>query len=153
MQNKDYNNSVYARRAIELFKSGYNCSQSVFCAFAEDFGIDLSLALRLSSGFGGGMGRLRKTCGAVTGGIMVLSLKYGYDKAGDDKHKAELYNIIQSFVSDFVSELGTDQCGSLLGTKDTSSNPTPRTKEFYEKRPCPKFIGMGAYLTEKYLCK
>ncbi len=144
-------NSRYAKRAAELFKEGYNCSQSVFGAFAEDFGIDLSLALKLSSGFGGGMGRLRETCGAVTGGIMAISLKYGYNDSADNKQKAELYGIVQSFVADFKNELGTALCKELLNTKDTSPKPTIRNEEFYGKRPCTRFVALGAYLTEKYI--
>ena len=147
----DLDNSKYAKRAMELFRAGYNCSQSLLGAFAGDFNIDLSFALKLSSGFGGGMGRLRETCGAVTGGIMVLSLKYGYCHVDAYDEKSKLYKIVQDFVADFKSELGTSICRELLNTTDNNPVPTKRTDDFYLKRPCANYIGIGACIVERYL--
>ena len=147
----DFTDSKHALKAVELFKTGYNCAQSVFGAFAEDMGLDLEFALKISSGFGGGMGRLRETCGAVTGGIMVLSMKYGYTDAPGDAAKANLYAIVQKFVKEFTAEFGTAKCDELIRIKDKSSTPTPRTDEFYAKRPCARFVGASAKILEKYL--
>ena len=79
-----------AQLAKKLFLDGYNCSQAVFGAYAEDFGIDFSTAMKISSGFGGGFGRMREVCGAVSGMTMVLGLKYGYDDPKANELKAQL---------------------------------------------------------------
>ena len=84
-------NSAYAQKAMTLFKEGYNCAQAVFLAFEDLYQIDRKTAIRLSSSFGGGMGRLREVCGAVSGMFMVTGILYGYDDMEDAKAKAEQY--------------------------------------------------------------
>ena len=95
--------------AMELFKQGYNCSQSVFAAFCEECGMDFETALKLSSSFGGGMGRLREVCGAVSGMFMVAGMKYGYTDPEDSTSKAEHYKRIQELAEQFKEKNGSDR--------------------------------------------
>lgn len=132
----------YARRARDLFREGYNCSQAVVAAFAEPLGIEFETALLLGSSFGGGMGRLRESCGAVNGMLIVAGLKHGYIDPDDYEAKREHYVLVQKLVKQFKEKYGTIQCRTLLGGNASDSPiPTPRTLEFYAKRPCEKIIG------------
>lgn len=143
-----------AKLAGELFLRGYNCSQSVIAAWAEDIGLDRDTALRISSGFGGGMGRLREVCGSVSGAFMVLSYKYGYTDASDTAAKTELYKLIQAFAARFKEENRFDSivCRDMLGLSG-ASEPTPaaRTSEYYKKRPCKELIELSAGLLGEFI--
>ena len=147
-------NENKAKLAGELFMQGYNCSQSVIAAWAEEIGLDMETALRLSSGFGGGMGRLREVCGAVSGAVMILSWKYGYTDGTDQAAKAEMYKLIQAFAARFKEENGFDSivCRELLGLQGASA-PTPeaRTKEYYKKRPCKELVELSAGLVGEFI--
>ncbi len=139
-------------RAVQLFKQGFNCSQSVLCAFAEDFGLDFETAARLASPFGGGIGRMRDVCGAVSGALMALGLKRGYSVAGDINSKSELYKTVQDFADKFRHENGSIYCRELLGLKKACPNdpvPTPRTERFYKSRPCAELVRSAAELLEQ----
>ena len=127
--------------AIKHFKQGYNCAQSVFLTYAHKYGIDATTALKLSSSFGGGMGRLREVCGAVTTMFALAGLKYGYSEIDDNK-KTEHYILIQKLADKFKSKHKTIICRELLGLADGASEPTPqkRTEAYYENRPCENFI-------------
>ena len=143
-----------AKSAGELFSQGYNCSQSVVGAWAEEIGLDKNTALKIACGFGGGMGRLREVCGAVSGAVMILSWKYGYTDGTDQAAKAEMYKLIQAFAARFKEENGFDSivCRELLGLQGASA-PTPeaRTKEYYKKRPCADLCCLAAKIAEKYV--
>lgn len=102
-------------RAASLFEQGFSCSQSVFSAYAERFGLDGELALRVSGAFGGGMGRLGATCGAVTGALMVIGLKYAKIKPEDDESKERTYALVQQFAERFRQRNGSTVCRELLG--------------------------------------
>ena len=147
-------NENKAKLAGELFMQGYNCSQSVIAAWAEEIGLDRETALRLSSGFGGGMGRLREVCGSVSGAFMVLSYKYGYCDPKDSKAKADLYKLIQDFAARFKQENRFDSivCRDMLGLSGASA-PTPaeRTAEYYKKRPCRELIELSAGLLGEFI--
>ena len=145
--------SKYSQRAVELFKQGYNCSQSVFAAFCDDIDMDFETALKVSSSFGGGMGRLREVCGAVSGMFMVAGMKYGYDNPTDKKIIAEHYKLIQSLAMQFKEKNGSLICRELLGLSgDVGSYiPDARTKEFYKKRPCAGLVGDAADIMEEYI--
>ena len=136
-----------ADRAEELFRQGCNCSQSVFVAFSDVLGMDEKAALRLSSTFGGGMGKLREVCGAVTGAFMVLGVLYGYDDVTSQEEKVRTYKMIQDFAADYKKEKGTIICRELLGLKEGEDLPEPaiRTEEYYQTRPC---IGACRYAAE-----
>ena len=153
MEKIDFEASTYAQKAMALFKEGYNCSQSVFLAFADKYDMDRSTALKLSSSFGGGMGRLREVCGAVSGAVMVLSMKYGYDDAKADKEKKALYKKVQEVLGGFESEVGSIICRELLNIKEKISDPTPaeRNEKYYAKRPCAELVYISAKLTEDYI--
>ncbi len=142
-----------ADNAKELFENGCNCCQAVFCAFLEETNLSKDDALRLSAGFGGGMGRMREVCGAVSGMIMVLSNKFASTDPNDHEKKKELYALIQKAANDFKEENGSIICRELLGLSEKSSSPVPeeRTKEYYKKRPCAELVRCAAEIAEKYL--
>ena len=141
----------HSQKAAELFCSGANCAQAVFVAFAEDCGIDEKTAMRLSSSFGGGMGRLREVCGAVTGMFMVAGLLEGYENTDSKDKKDEHYKLIQTLAEEFNQVHGTYICRELLGTMGKST-PTsdPRTAEYYKTRPCVKFVITASEILDKH---
>ncbi|OOP72095.1 C-GCAxxG-C-C family protein [Clostridium beijerinckii] len=140
-------------RAMELFKQGYNCSQSVFGAFCDECDMDFETALKLSSSFGGGMGRLREVCGAVSGMFMVAGMKYGYTDPMDYASKAEHYKRIQELAEQFKEKNGSIVCRELLGlsTQKESYIPEERTAEYYKKRPCAEIIGDAAEIIYEFI--
>ncbi len=140
--------------AIELFNNGYNCAQSVVGAFSEDFGVDKKTALMMSEGFGGGMGRMRLTCGAVTGMFFIVGLKLSNGVAGDLDTRMKIYETVRELSKEFEERLGTLVCAELLADnipKDNSAKPEERTAQYYEKRPCSEIVGIAAEILEKYL--
>lgn len=145
--------SKYAQKAMELFKEGYNCSQSVFLAFEDKYDMDHTTALRLSSSFGGGMGRLREVCGAVSSMFMVAGILYGYDSPKDFKGKKIHYERIQELAHEYELRNGSIVCRELLGLGKGKDEPTPevRSAEYYKKRPCVQLIGMAAAIMEQYI--
>ena len=146
--------SIYAQKAMNLFKEGFNCSQSVFLAFQDLHEIDPKTALRLSSSFGGGMGRLREVCGAVSGMFMTAGVLYGYDDPKDYEAKKEHYERIQQLAKVFESLNGSIVCRQLLGLAEGKDAPAPekRTEEYYKKRPCAELVGIAAAIMEQYIC-
>lgn len=140
-------------KAKALFLEGYNCAQAVFGAFSEDLGFDFETAMKLSSGFGGGMGRLREVCGAVSGMFMVFDMKYGYVSPTDKDSKMALYSHIQELARRFEKENGSIICKELLGLSQKKSEPVPedRTKEYYQKRPCAELVLLAADIVDEYM--
>ena len=144
--------SKYVEKARELFLSGYNCSQAVLGAFCEDLGVDFNTALMLSSSFGGGMGRLREVCGALTGAFMVAGLKKGYTSPTDKEAKAEHYKLIQDIAARFKAENGSIICRDLLEgcvPKKETHIPDDRTQSYYKKRPCVAMVESAAKILEE----
>lgn len=141
-------------KAVENFTGGFNCAQSVFAVFAEMAGIDRNTALKISQGFGGGMGRQREVCGAVSGMILALSSFEGTENPSDKETKDRLYQTVQELCQKFRQKNGSIVCRELLGlvpvgqSEDALKNKTPiehvaenpvseeRTSEYYKKRPC-----------------
>ena len=142
-------------KAVEYFKAGYNCSQSVFLTFAEDFGLSKDMALKLASSLGAGMGRLREVCGAVTAMFAIAGLSKGYTNPCDDETKAKHYELIQSLAEKFKSEHNTIICRELLGLEDGADSPIPskRTEQYYQERPCEFFIKSAAEIIDNELLK
>ncbi|MCH4239216.1 MAG: C-GCAxxG-C-C family protein [Oscillospiraceae bacterium] len=142
----------HEQRAVALFKQGYNCSQSVFAAFSEELGINQETALKISSSFGGGMGRLREVCGAVSGMFMVLGLKEGYTDPTDGSLKAQHYQKVQELAKKFEQKNGSIVCRELLGLNQKHDSPIPesRTKSYYKKRPCAELVGMAAKFLDEF---
>lgn len=137
--------------ASALFRSGANCAQAVFAAFSDELGIDREYALRLSSPFGGGMGRMREVCGAVSGMLMVLGHLEGYSEH-DDQSKKALYTRVQSLMKAFEAEKGSYLCRELLrisGPEDPA--PARRDDAFYASRPCEGCIRFAAALVDEYI--
>ena len=145
--------SSYSQRAVELFKQGYNCSQSVVAAFCEEMDIDFETALRISSPFGAGMGRLREVCGAVSGMFIIAGMRYGCTDPKDNKAKAEHYKMIQQLAAKFKEENHSIICRELLGLNAGPDSPIPelRTNEYYKKRPCAELVGCAAEILEEVL--
>lgn len=131
-----------------LFKSGLNCSQAVAAAFCTEMGLDEELVQHLTLGFGGGMGRMREVCGAVSGMTFVISAIY----ANDDK--AKIYERVQSVANEFIRQNGSIICRELLGLDlKGADNPTPekRTNEYYKKRPCSQLVAISADILDNYI--
>lgn len=149
----DLEKSKYAPKAEALFREGYNCAQSVVLAFADKYDIDFATAAKVSSSFGGGLGRLREICGCVSGMSMALGLIQGYSSPKDTAGKANQYKLVQELAAAFKQENGSYICRELLFgiTDDTNPTPEARTKEYYEKRPCPKLCAMAAAILEEKL--
>lgn len=145
------NNEQIAR---EYFTSGYNCAQSVFLTYAEKYGFDKDTALKLSSSFGGGMGRMREVCGAVSAMFMIAGLENGYSENNNDEIKAEHYTRIQNLANEFKKKNGTIICRELLGV-DADDNPIPskRTSQYYEERPCEEFIADACKILDEFINK
>ncbi len=139
--------------ALTYFKEGFNCSQAVFAAFADQFGLDRKAALKISEGFGGGMGRMGLTCGAVTGAIMVIGLKHGGTKPDDKDVKQETYGLVRELIKRFKERnCAAIECRELLKC-DMS---TPEGFEQAKKRDvhntiCPKFVADAAIILEDIL--
>lgn len=144
------------QRAIELFKSGYNCSQSVVAAFADMYGFTEEQALRMSASFGGGIGRMRETCGAACGMFLLAGLEKGAIDGADKEGKAANYALVQELAAEFKKRNGSLNCGELLGLRkkiSISSVPEERTEQYYTKRPCAKMIEEAARIWVEYLNK
>lgn len=142
----------HSQRAYDLFMQGYNCSQSVFGAFCDLTGIDFELSLRLSSSFGGGVGRLREICGAVSGILMVAGVLYGYTVPADNSVKSEHYKRVQELAHRFAEENGAYVCRELLGLSGESHYVAEkRTDEYYKKRPCPELVRNAARLLDDFI--
>lgn len=140
-------------RAVELFKSGYNCSQSVVAAFADLYGFSEEQAFRMSASFGGGIGRMRMTCGAACGLFMVAGLESGATDGADRAGKAANYALVQQLADEFKKRNGSLTCAELLGLKKPEGTPQPeaRTEQYYAKRPCVKMVEEAARIWVEHL--
>ena len=137
---------THVEKAEALFMSGMNCSQAVFGAFAEDFGMDASTAAKVACGLGGGVGRLREVCGTVTGARLVFGLEYGGDQAVAYPHARDS-------CARFKAECGSIVCRELLAgvPATTGGAPEARTAEYYKKRPCVELVKLSVRLLEEML--
>ena len=141
----------HSERAVELFVEGYNCAQAVAAAFDDLTGLDEKTAARMASCFGGGMGRMREVCGAVSGMLMVAGVLYGYDDPKATKEKRELYAQVQAMAGQFRQELGSIVCRDLLKNPPSDPNPTPRTEQFYKDRPCARMVATAARIMDAFI--
>lgn len=136
-------------QAESLFLNGYNCAQAVLCAFEKELGLNHKTAMMLASSFGGGMGRMREVCGAVSGMFMVAGLLYGYDETSPKEAKAEHYALIRELAEQFKAKTGSILCRDLLDKKAIVGGlPEERTPEYYQTRPCAYLVGLAAEITE-----
>ena len=145
--------SKHSKLAKDLFNKGYNCSQSVVLAFCDEIGLDPETALRISSSFGGGMGRLREVCGAVTGMFMVVGMLDGYSDPSDRTAKAEHYKLIQSLALNFENENKSIICRELLdlSVERESHIPEERNQDYYKKRPCAELVEYAAKILDEHI--
>ena len=139
--------------AMEFFLKGYNCSQSIVLAFEDLLPIDKTVLSKLTSSFGGGMGRLREVCGAVSGMFMIAGLLYGYGGPETGQIKSDHYARIQELARRFEERHGSIICRELLGLDVHHDAPVPeaRTAVYYKKRPCAEIVGDAAEILEQYI--
>ena len=137
---------THADKGAQYFCDGYNCSQSVVLAYCDDLKLDKELALKMSSSFGGGMGRLREVCGAVSGMAMCMSFVVPNSMPNDLINKKLNYSAVQDVAENFRQENGSIVCRELLGLSCQKQDPTPseRTAEYYRKRPCVELVATAA---------
>ena len=141
-------------KAAELFLSGSNCAQAVVVAFCDVTGLTPEFSAKMASSFGGGMGRLREVCGAVSGMLMVAGLLYGYEDPGeDDVSKKAHYRLVQELAGKFREQAGSIVCREILKNPPSDPNPTPRTEEFYKKRPCARMVILAAKILDDYIAQ
>lgn len=139
--------------AAELFMKGYNCAQAVAMAFCDLTGLDESTTAKMASSFGGGMGRMREVCGAVSGMLMVAGILYGYDGPEEGPVKKAHYELVQALAAKFREQVGSIICREILDKPASDPNPTPRTAEFYAKRPCTRMVVLATRILEEYICE
>ena len=143
-------------RAVENFMAGYGCCQSVVAAFADLYGLDEVLAKKIAAGFGGGVGRLRMMCGAVSGIVMLVGLDCGQTEGSDREGKSACYKVVQQLLAQSEAENGSLICAEILGLKGyekahSSYIASPRTAEYYKQRPCAAKVESAARIFANYL--
>ncbi|MCC8144222.1 MAG: C-GCAxxG-C-C family protein [Tannerellaceae bacterium] len=151
---KDFSIEEKTKLAIELFETGHNCAQSVFMAYADVFNLEPELAAALSVGFGGGMGRMREICGAVSAMAMIAGLKYPVADNNNREQRTRTYAAVQEMANRFKKCNNTIICRELLKSvagKDTSPTPEMRSAQYYSKRPCTRLVADAAYITGKII--
>jgi len=145
-------------RAVENFMSGYGCCQSVVAAFADLYGLDDLMAKRVAAGFGGGVGRMRMMCGAVSALVILVGLDCGQTEGSDREGKSACYKVVQELLAQSKADNGSLICAEILGLKGyekaTSSYiASPRTAEYYKTRPCAAKVESAARIFANYLKK
>ncbi|MBO7109086.1 MAG: C_GCAxxG_C_C family protein [Prevotella sp.] len=143
-------------RAVDNFMAGYGCCQSVVAAFADLYGLDDTLAKKIAAGFGGGVGRLRMMCGAVSGIVMLVGLDCGQTEGGDREGKSACYKVVQDLLEKSKAENGSLICAEILGLKGYTKAPnsyvaSARTAEYYKSRPCAAKVESAARIFANYL--
>ncbi len=142
--------------AVALFKEGYNCAQSVVAAFADQYGFTREQALRMSASFGGGIGRMRETCGAACGLFLLAGLEKCAIEGSDREGKAANYALVQELAEEFRRRNGALRCADLLGLSKKEpvvATPEARTAQYYAKRPCAMMVQTAAEIWVEYLEK
>lgn len=142
-------------RAVENFMQGYGCCQSVVAAFADIYGLDETMAKRIAAGFGGGVGRMRMMCGAVSAIVILVGLDCGQTEGSDRMGKSACYKVVQELLAKSKADNGSLICAELLGLK----GPVPagqyvaseRTAEYYKERPCAAKVESAAKIFAQYL--
>ena len=145
--------SKHSKQAVDYYLNGYSCAQAMLLAFSDETGLSKDLSLRISSSFGGVMGRLREVCGAVTGMFLICGILYGYTDITDPSLKADHYARVQSLGLEFKNRYSTFICRELLDLDVLHDDPTPeaRTEEYYKKRKCSLYIGTAAEILDEFI--
>lgn len=144
------------QRAVECFMSGYGCGQSVVAAFADLYGVSDRQAKLVAAGFGGGVGKLRMMCGAVSGLVILAGLEKGQTEGSDREGKAECYRFVQELLSEFREKNGSLICAELLGLDNKAPAfgnfvPAERNARYYKVRPCAAKVECAARIFAEYL--
>lgn len=145
--------SERGKQARALFEEGYNCAQAVAGAFADSLGLPLETIARMVSAYGGGIGRMRETCGAVSGMAFIIGMRYGYSSPTATSEKKEVYALTQRLIGKFKEENGSLICRELLGLPaeaPTDAVPEKRTAAYYRKRPCAELVEQAADILAEY---
>lgn len=140
-------------QAVFTFEEGYTCAQSVFATYADLFGMDRETALKLSSPMGGGIGRMREVCGAVSAMALLAGLKEGNTDPANEEGKERIYLLIRQMAEKFKEQHGTIICRELLGISGMgeSAKPSERTEEYYSTRPCSRLVATASRIIEEML--
>ena len=139
--------------ASKLFFEGHNCAQAVAMAFADVIHLEEKFCAKAVSSFGGGMGRMREVCGAVSGMLFVAGILYGYDTKDDDAIKKEHYTRVQELAGKFRDEVGSIICREILKNPPSDPTPTPRTEQYYKDRPCAHLVVTAVRIMEEYIAE
>ncbi len=143
-------------KAVDNFMAGYGCCQSVVAAFADIYGLDDTLAKKIGAGFGGGVGRMRMMCGAVSGIVILVGLDSGQTEGSDREGKSACYKVVQDLLAKSKEENGSIICAEILGLKGyekaaSSYVASARTAEYYKTRPCAAKVESAARIFANYL--
>ena len=154
MTNQDIDKRV--ERAVDYFMAGYGCCQSVVAAFADLYGLDDTLAKKVAAGFGGGVGRMRMMCGAVSGIVMLTGLDCGQTEGNDREGKSACYKVVQELLAQSKQANGSLICAEILGLQGKekavcSYVASERTAEYYKSRPCAAKVESAARIFADYL--
>ena len=145
----------HAEIAKQLFFKGYNCAQSVFCAFTDVTGYDIDTSARMASSFGAGLGRLRETCGAVSAAALILGIVNGYADPADYEAKKQHYELVREFADKFKEKDKSIICRELLTeaslNPESGGAPEQRSEEYYQKRPCPNLVYDAALILDEMI--
>ncbi|MDF4241018.1 MULTISPECIES: C-GCAxxG-C-C family protein [Prevotellaceae] len=144
------------QQAVENFMQGYGCCQSVVAAFADLYGLDEKMAKRIGAGFGGGVGRMRMMCGAVSGIVVLVGLDCGQTEGDDREGKSACYKVVQQLLAQSKEQNGSIICAEILGLKghekaQSSYVASARTAEYYKSRPCAAKVESAARIFAEYL--
>ena len=148
--------SARVEQAVDNFMQGYGCCQSVVAAFADLYGLDDTMAKRIAAGFGGGVGRMRMMCGAVSALVILVGLDCGQTEGSDREGKSACYRVVQQLLERSRQQNGSIICAELLGLNGyerahSSYVASERTAEYYKKRPCAAKVESAARLFAQYL--
>ena len=145
---------THAETAIATFNEHYNCSQAMLSTYAQELGLERAQALKIATAFGGGMGRLADTCGAVTGAFMALGLKYGMVNAADQAAKEKTYALVQEFAAQFRERYGALDCRDLLGCDLSAPDglQIAREQQLFTTR-CPQLIFTATEILDELLAR
>ena len=137
----------------ELFMQGYNCAQAVAMAFSDLTGLTPEFSAKMASSFGGGMGRMREVCGAVSGMLMVAGILYGYDQPEEGPVKKQHYAMVQALAAEFRQEAGSIICREILNNPPSDPAPSPRTEAYYASRPCARMVVLACRVLDRYIAE
>lgn len=151
---KEFDLEERITRAVDNFESGFNCSQSVFLAYADLLGLELELAKKMTVSFGGGVGRMREVCGTVSAMAMLAGFRYPVLETSDQGARTRNYAMVQKMAELFREKHASIICRNLLPPQDaaaTSPAPSLRTGAYYGRRPCGKYVAEAARIAGRML--